>query len=153
VGGNNPEYFERLDLALTDVIRIARHPRMAELMSVGVEVPVDRRLFVLLNLIRDRGPIRASELVDLMSVDQSTVSRQLAALEEAGLVSRSVDPSDRRAALVEVTPVGNEAMDAARREWRNTLADLAEDWSPEQRASLLESLQQLAVGLQRLVER
>jgi DNA-binding MarR family transcriptional regulator len=88
-----------------------------------------------------------------MSVDQSTVSRQLAALEEAGLVSRTVDPKDRRAALVEVTPAGRDAMDAARREWRRTLADLADDWSPEQRASLLESLQQLAVGLQRLVDR
>jgi DNA-binding MarR family transcriptional regulator len=153
IAGGDDAYFEQLDLVLTNVIRLARHPRMAELMSAGIDVAVDRRLFVLLNLIADRGPMRASELVDLMAVDQSTVSRQLAALVDAGLVSRAVDPTDRRAALVEVTPVGREAMSVARTRWRHTLADLAARWSPEQRMSLLGSLRDLGAGLEQLLDR
>jgi DNA-binding MarR family transcriptional regulator len=151
--GGDDTYFAQLDVVLTNVVRLARHPQLAELMSAGIDVAVDRRLFVLLNLIADRGPMRASELVDLMAVDQSTVSRQLAALVDAGLVSRAVDPTDRRAALVEVTAAGHEAIAAARTRWRQTLAHLAARWSPEQRAALLESLGELGAGLQELVDR
>jgi DNA-binding MarR family transcriptional regulator len=151
LAGGDDAYFAQLDVELTNVIRLARHPRMAEAMSAGIDVAVDRRLFVLLNLIADHGPLRASELVDLLVVDQSTVSRQLAALVDAGLVSRTVDPSDRRAALVEVTAVGREAMLTARARWRRTLAEITADWPPEQRSVLLESLRELGTGLQRVL--
>ncbi|MEO5837998.1 MAG: MarR family transcriptional regulator [Acidimicrobiales bacterium] len=143
----NGEYFARLDSALTEVIRLARDPRLTEQMSVGIDEAVDRRLFLLLNLIADRGPLRASELIDVMAVDQSTVSRQLAALIDHGLVTRSTDPRDRRAALVAVTRKGRAAIGIARRAWQRTLAQLTSEWSPTQRTALLRSLDQLAGGL------
>ena len=116
-------------------------------MSVGIDEAVDRRLFLLLNLIADRGPVRASDLVDVMAVDQSTVSRQLAALIDHGLVTRATDPSDRRAALVTITREGRAAIGIARQAWQRTLAELTVDWSTEQRTALLRSLDQLAGGL------
>ena len=145
--GNDGKYFTQLDVALTEVIRLARDPRLTERMSVGIDEAVDRRLFLLLNLIADRGPVRASDLVDVMAVDQSTVSRQLAALIDHGLVTRSTDPSDRRAALVAITREGRSAIGIAREAWQRTLAELTAEWSPEQRAALLQSLDQLAGGL------
>jgi DNA-binding MarR family transcriptional regulator len=145
-------YFVRLDVALTEVIRLARDPRLTERMSVGIDEAVDRRLFLLLNLIADRGPLRASALVDVMAVDQSTVSRQLAALIDHGLVTRSTDPSDRRAALVAVTRKGRAAIGIARNAWQRTLAELTSEWSPAQRTALLRSLDQLASGLTTVLE-
>ena len=145
--GNDGKYFTQLDVALTEVIRLARDPRLTERMSVGIDEAVDRRLFLLLNLIADRGPVRASDLVEVMAVDQSTVSRQLAALIDHGLVTRSTDPSDRRAALVAITREGRSAIGIAREAWQRTLAELTAEWSPEQRAALLQSLDQLAGGL------
>jgi DNA-binding MarR family transcriptional regulator len=146
------EYFARLDAALTEVIRLARDPRLTEQMSIGIDEAVDRRLFLLLNLIADRGPVRASELIDVMAVDQSTVSRQLAALIDHGLVARSTDPSDRRAALVTVTRKGRAAIGTARHAWQRTLAELTSEWSPTQRTALLRSLNQLAGGLATVVQ-
>ena len=147
VAGNDGKYFTQLDVALTEVIRLARDPRLTERMSVGIDEAVDRRLFLLLNLIADRGPVRASDLVDVMAVDQSTVSRQLAALIDHGLVTRSTDPSDRRAALVAITREGRSAIGIAREAWQRTLAELTAEWSSEQRTALLRSLDQLAGGL------
>jgi DNA-binding MarR family transcriptional regulator len=151
VDGDDSAYYEQLDYALTNFIRLARHPQMAHQMSPGIDPSVDPRLLVLLNLIADRGPIRAADLVDVLAVDQSTVSRQLAALEHHGLVQRSVDPTDRRAALVEVTPSGRESMHLARIAWRRTLADITVGWDDARKQALLRSVQDLVDGLAAIV--
>lgn len=52
------------------------------------------------------GPMRATELSRSMMLDQSTVSRQLTSLAEAGLVERRSDPADRRAQVMSVTAAG-----------------------------------------------
>lgn len=49
---------------------------------------------------------RASELADYFSIGKATVSRQLHALEELGLVDREPDPADGRAVLVRLTEEG-----------------------------------------------
>ena len=51
-----------------------------------------------------------------MMLDQSTVSRQLTALSEAGLVERHSDPDDRRAQVMSVTAAG----------WQEAYRSLAE---------------------------
>jgi DNA-binding MarR family transcriptional regulator len=53
-------------------------------------------------------PMRSSDLASAMHLDQSTVSRHLAHLESAGLVTRSPDPADRRAHHVAATAKGRE---------------------------------------------
>jgi DNA-binding MarR family transcriptional regulator len=53
-----------------------------------------------------RGPIRLSELANAEGMNPTMLSRLVNDLERAGLVTRQVDPSDRRAALVEATAAG-----------------------------------------------
>jgi len=67
-----------------------------------VEGP-DRAAYALLGRVAADGPLRPSALAGDMCVDLSVVSRQVAALEAAGLVARSSDPADRRASLIAVT--------------------------------------------------
>jgi DNA-binding MarR family transcriptional regulator len=148
---DDPAFYEQLDRALTSFVRLARHPKMAQQMAPGIDPSVDPRLLVLLNLIADRGPVRAADLVEVLAVDQSTVSRQLAALEGHGLVQRSVDPRDRRAALVEVTAEGQQAMHLARVAWQRTLADITAGWSDERKVALLRSVHDLVDGLAAIV--
>ncbi len=66
-----------------------------------------------------------------MLLDKSTVSRQIDAAERAGLVTRSVDPSDARARLVGLTPIGRERLDAVqarrRAEWEQSLTTWTRD--------------------------
>ncbi|MFP1623680.1 MarR family winged helix-turn-helix transcriptional regulator [Streptomyces sp. 5K101] len=49
------------------------------------------------------GPVRQSELIREVGLDPSTVTKMLQRLEQTGHVSRSPDPADRRAVVVEAT--------------------------------------------------
>ncbi|MFN8074258.1 MAG: MarR family winged helix-turn-helix transcriptional regulator [Kineosporiaceae bacterium] len=53
-----------------------------------------------------RGPLRQTELAVCSLLDQSTVSRHVAALVKAGLVERRPDPADGRASLLAATAEG-----------------------------------------------
>ena len=139
------EYFRHLDTQLTAVIRLARHPRLTERMGAGTAG--DSRLYLLLNLLHDRGPTRAADLLEAVAVDQSTLSRQLAALVERGLVQRDTDPTDGRAARIVVTALGDKTISSARAAWQETLADLMAEWSPEDRVALLRLLGKLSGDL------
>ncbi len=139
------EYFSQLDAQLTELVRLARNPRLTERMGAGSAG--DSRLYLLLNLLHDRGPSRAADLLDTLAVDQSTLSRQLGALVERGLVQRELDPTDGRAARIVVTPLGETTIMGARATWQSTLAGLLRDWPADDRAALLRLLDRLAADL------
>ena len=52
------------------------------------------------------GPLTPSELAAAERVRRPTITRVLARLEDAGLISRTPDPADRRSTLVAITPAG-----------------------------------------------
>ncbi|MEV8513365.1 MarR family transcriptional regulator [Dactylosporangium sp. NPDC051484] len=94
---------------------------------------LERPAFVLLSRISVDGPFRPSVLATDVSLDLSTVSRQVAALEHAGLVRRLQDPSDKRASLVEVTDLGREVFAENRDRWLAIWEELLAGWTPQQR--------------------
>jgi DNA-binding MarR family transcriptional regulator len=143
------DYFARLDSQLTELIRLARNPRLTERMGAGTAG--DSRLYLLLNLLYDRGPTRAADLLDTLAVDQSTLSRQLASLVDRGLVQRESDPTDGRAARIVVTPLGAQTITGARHAWQSTLAGFVEDWPEADRDALLRLLGRLAAALSTVV--
>ncbi len=145
-------YFDELDTALTELIRYARGPRLSAEMTTGVAGDVDRNLMPLLSLIVDRGPVRASELLRLIAVDQSTLSRQVRSLVDHGLVERAEDPDDRRAMLLSASAQGRDAVLATREHWRATLAGLMAGWTADERQTFLTSLTRLSVELREHVE-
>ncbi len=53
------------------------------------------------------------ELAEEVEVSSGAMTSRLDRLEHAGLVRRAPDPADRRGVLVELTPAGKEAYDAA----------------------------------------
>ncbi|GAA4246913.1 MarR family winged helix-turn-helix transcriptional regulator [Dactylosporangium darangshiense] len=94
---------------------------------------LERPAYVLLSRIAVDGPFRLSALATDVSLDLSTVSRQVAALENAGLVRRLPDPSDKRASLVEVTELGREVFAENRDRWLAIWEELLAGWTPRQR--------------------
>ena len=66
------------------------------------------RISLLLNVDRN-GPVRLSELAASEGINPTMLSRVVADLVEQGLLERTSDPGDRRAALVEATPAGRRA--------------------------------------------
>ncbi|WP_405781815.1 MarR family winged helix-turn-helix transcriptional regulator [Streptomyces sp. NBC_00859] len=84
------------------VMRIARLHRTAAgrlLKDLGLYPGQE----VLMMRLWDAGAVRQSELIRVLDVDPSTVTKMLQRLEQAGHVRRSPDPSDRRAVLVSAT--------------------------------------------------
>ena len=55
------------------------------------------------------GPMRSCDLAHQLHLDQSTVSRHVAALSAEGLVARTPQQDDRRAHFVELTEAGTHA--------------------------------------------
>jgi DNA-binding MarR family transcriptional regulator len=101
---------------------------------------LERPSFVLLLLIAEHGPVRASALADRLFIDVSTVSRQLVTLESAGWVQRDPDPEDRRAQLLRVTAEGEQVLDCNRLARTEALADLLGSWSEADRAAFADQL-------------
>jgi DNA-binding MarR family transcriptional regulator len=59
------------------------------------------------------------------------VSRQIARLEELGLVERVADPTDGRARQVQLTEVGTRRLDTVRTDRRAKLRAIFDSWSTE----------------------
>lgn len=62
--------------------------------------------YTLLGHLEERGGLRATDLAAHYALDKSTVSRQVAALERAGLVERRLDPDDHRVQVLHLTDSG-----------------------------------------------
>jgi DNA-binding MarR family transcriptional regulator len=62
--------------------------------------------YSVLALVRLRGPLGLAELTELEGLNPTMLSRIVRALDERGLIRRLPDPTDLRAARVEITPEG-----------------------------------------------
>ncbi len=81
----------------------------------GAESPAVWRT---LGVLRTHGPLRVGELASHSRVAQPTMTKLVAALAERGHVRRLPDPTDGRAAAIEITGDG----ELAYQEWRAAVA-------------------------------
>ncbi|MFW5866835.1 MAG: MarR family winged helix-turn-helix transcriptional regulator [Armatimonadota bacterium] len=96
--------------------------------------------FPLMLRLRHRDNVSQEDLVSDFLVDKGTVARTLAHLEDAGLVTREVDPDDRRVKRVSITEQGREVardLRAVARRWDGKLTD---GFTDEEREQLLDYL-------------
>jgi DNA-binding MarR family transcriptional regulator len=116
------------DVVLSAVPRAMRQIRtVARTQAGGLTIPQFRTLGQL-----ERHPDRnLGLLADHLGVSLPAASALIDRLVDAGLVDRSVDPSERRRVRLSLTPLGRErrrvAAAAVRAWWRERLARLAHD--------------------------
>lgn len=83
--------------------------------------------YTLLGHLEESGGCRATDLAAHYALDKSTVSRQVAALERAGLVERRQDPEDHRVQVLDLTEAGRHLLaqvtESRRAAFRERLAD------------------------------
>jgi DNA-binding MarR family transcriptional regulator len=93
-------------LLLVQLLRGARR-RIEEAVA-----PTGLRLnqVLALVLLRDRGPSAQQTLVERMCVDATNLVAVLNSLEDAGLIERRRDRSDRRRAIVALTAPGEQVL-------------------------------------------
>jgi DNA-binding MarR family transcriptional regulator len=95
-------------------------------------------------------PVRATDLAEHVGLDLSTVSRHLQALEGAGLVRRSPDPDDRRAALLELSDTGRELLERNVRARTELIARATAAWPRRDTTELTRLLHRLTHDLEHL---
>lgn len=96
-----------------------------------------------------QGPTRATELADMLHLDPSVVSRQLASLAARGLVAKTRELDDRRAHLVEITEDGRALTDEVERIRMDFLSTLVSDWEESDIAHFATYLRRLTESLER----
>jgi DNA-binding MarR family transcriptional regulator len=75
------------------------------------------------------GPMRPTSLADVLNTGASHVSKIVRRLEDDGLVERTVDPTDRRATLVSLTPSGEAAALDVYALGDRMISEVLEGWS------------------------
>jgi DNA-binding MarR family transcriptional regulator len=116
------------------------HERLTELAGASIDPP--GRL--LLRRVADEGEVRLGELAAVIGLDPSTVSRKAQQLERAGLLARTADRTDKRAAMLSLTAEGKRLLrrfDVAR---RRLLGEVLADWTADDRRTLATLLKRLA---------
>ncbi|MBQ8357283.1 MAG: MarR family transcriptional regulator [Clostridia bacterium] len=89
--------------------------------------------FYLFRICREPG-LSQDELSRALYVNKSSVTRHLSRLEEAGLLTRTPDPKDRRALLVHPTQKAMELLPLLREVGNDWQAALTDGFSPEETA-------------------
>lgn len=92
---------------------------------------LDRMALMVLGTLAYCGPSRLTAVAEYTGFDPSTVSRQVADLEKAGLLSREPDPDDRRAIVLQTTEAGRDLMGRLSSGRRKRVERLLGEW-PEQ---------------------
>lgn len=112
-------------------------------MAREVHPELEPAAYGLLVRLEETGRQRATELAAYFGVGKATMSRQLRALEDLGLVAREPDPADGRAFLVRLTEEGRarflRVRDARRSRYMRKLAG----WDRGEVAELARLLNQL----------
>jgi DNA-binding MarR family transcriptional regulator len=133
------ELASRLRLAVTRLARRLRTQLPGELSPSQLAT---------LATVERLGPITLGELSTAERVKPPTMTKIVACLEELGLVSRTVDQSDRRVARVEATPSGLAFLEDSRQQKDAYLAQRLRGVSDEDRMVL----EQAAGVLERILD-
>lgn len=82
--------------------------------------------------VADMGTPRSTDLVPRLGLDKSTVSRQVAALRDLGLVQVRADDADGRARVVALTDEGRRRFEAARRARHRQFRAYLQTWEQDE---------------------
>lgn len=114
--------------ALLRLTRLVRNQR--------VDMSVTLTQLSAMGTLYKRGPMSAGELAACERVQPPSMTKVLANLEERGLVAREVHPTDRRQAIIAISPSGLELLDSERRSRDAWLSQRLENLSAEERSLL-----------------
>ncbi|HEY3765430.1 MAG TPA: MarR family transcriptional regulator [Gaiellales bacterium] len=143
-----PDDLARIGEALAGVFRAGHAARLHERVSDDAGVTVDRTGFVLLVKLM-QGAARISQLAERIDLDVSTTSRKVAELEAAGLVARTLDPDDRRAAVISATPRADDLVARLREARNREFGRMLADWDAADKARLADLLERLVTDIHR----
>lgn len=115
--------------SLLKLTRLVRNQR--------VDVSITLTQLSAIGTLAKHGPMSAGELAAAERVQPPSMTKVLAFLEERGLVRRDAHPTDRRQAIIAITPAGEALLDSERRSRTAWLSRRLATLSAEERALVL----------------
>lgn len=135
---------EILEMPIGSLISAISRAHLAYLFGEIEKLGITGGQYYFLNaLIREDGIIQ-EELASNVHMNESTITRALKKLEDAGMVHREVDENNRRKKIITVTEKGRDAVDKIRKldeEWDDKIRSL----SPSEKTKLKETLRTLTL--------
>lgn len=132
---------------LNDTERMFRRAFDARSRELGITATQSR---VLGYVLRNPG-IRQRSLAELIEVEPITLSRMISRLEQSGLIVRSADPTDRRARLLDLTPLAEPLLDELRKTARAVVAEATDGFSTAEREQLTNLVERVRSNLSRRI--
>ncbi|MFF5969385.1 MarR family winged helix-turn-helix transcriptional regulator [Streptomyces collinus] len=96
--------------------------------------------YTLLGHLEESGGCRATDLAAHYALDKSTVSRQVAGLERAGLIERRPDPADQRVQVLHLTRSGRHILAQVTESRRAAFRERLAGWPAEDLSRFAEYL-------------
>jgi DNA-binding MarR family transcriptional regulator len=125
---------ETADMLHTVVVRLLRRAATAD---VGMSLDGPRAS--LLSVLVYGGPLPITRLAEIERVSPPAITKLVDALEAANLVRRNRSQHDRRVVLVEPTSAGRRTLERGRLARVRLIADLLNDATPDELATLDEA--------------
>lgn len=132
---------------------LLRRVQSIHISTSSGEMNLDRSAYGILCRLADEGPQRLGALATAFGLDPSTITRQVQALEKAGLVRRRSDDGDRRAFILDLTDEGRTVLAHTRAYRRERLEELLADWPETDRTELARLLTKANDSIAALVEK
>lgn len=119
------------------VMRAGARAVSSDLARLGISIPE----FDVLATLRRHGSgarLTPSHIAEVAMVKPSGLSYRLSRLEKIGLITRQLDPDDRRSILVTLTPAGHDVAERGIETMATELTALFSDVSSSQREMLMQ---------------
>ncbi|MFJ4650439.1 MarR family winged helix-turn-helix transcriptional regulator [Nocardia sp. NPDC088792] len=127
--------------ALGVLLRRTTRTQLYSALTEGLGESVDELTYPILSALARIGARSAADLAAEVGLDRSGVTRRATRLEEAGLIRRDPDPTDRRASLLVLTDEGNRTVAELRRRLAARITDSLGAWPAGEAAAFARYLQ------------
>jgi DNA-binding MarR family transcriptional regulator len=122
--------------------------RLARRLRQEAEPGITPSMLAALSSVDRHQPVTMRDLCAAEQVQPPSMTRIVAALVDAGLVTREADPADGRVAWVRLTPEGRKLLERSRRRKEAYLAKAIRSLEPDE----LHALEEATAVLERLTE-
>jgi DNA-binding MarR family transcriptional regulator len=122
------------------VVLLTRLARAVYRRSTEEVLGMRLKPYVLLDYLRDQGPVTQQALGEAMMLDPNNLVLLLNDIEAAGFARRERDPGDRRRHIVELTAEGKRALERAEAGMESVEGEVLGPLSASERAKLHELL-------------
>jgi DNA-binding MarR family transcriptional regulator len=146
--GTRSELVTTLDAALNNFVQRAVNGRsqVAAATSQKIGMSLTAAALTLMDRLSAK-PMRHKELAAFVGIKPSTLTKQIQELEAKGLVDRTGDENDGRAAIIRLTQSGQNVLAAAAEIRQSILRQVIAGWSDEKAEQVAELLDQLSGGV------